>query len=498
MAAPDPIKVYDARWEAHEFSDRSIRRLFQAALAYGRKLNADTVTIARDARLGSAHVMEIAIDAALEMGFSVYACSKPVSTPQSYFLTLQVTREHPGTMGLTLTASHNPAQYVGVKFVVPVVQAIGLDCGPLGGLSEIRRMFHSKDPLSGPGGGSLNLMDIEREYIEYSLEQAGVASGGLSGLRVALDGFHGSAGPEMMTALDLAGVQVEPLRLIPDGNFPTGSPNPTSQGKMAQAVELACRRNCTAVIGLDGDGDRIVFGDRRGILTAGFAGIPILRSWIRRSGATTPVPVLYDPKVNPLALAEWGKLGVHPVLFRNGHSQIKEYMQRIGALAAAEESGHYYHRLTLGSLTASCENSILTVLLLLEALHQEPGVMDRLWDLEEQVATTGEMNYQFQSDEIRDQAMASVIEHFTQEGAAATTTTPDGIDLAGTVLSRGVQLDSDAVKLDSGWYSGYLRLATNEKGVVRSYFSAADRNTLARLEGEARQILERFEGQVID
>ena len=70
--------------------------------------------------------------------------------------------------------------------------------------------------------------------------------------------------------------------------------------------------------------------------------------------------------------------------------------------------------------------------------------------------------------------MAAVIRHFVGEGAAIVTATPDGIDLQGTALSKGVRIDADGVRLDSGWYSGYLRIATNEKSVVRSYFSAAE------------------------
>src|SRR5690606_11817345 len=139
----------------------------------------------------------------------------------------------------------------------------------------------------------------------------------------------------------------------------------TSQGKMADAISLAGERDCQVVIGVDGDGDRIVFGDRRGILTAGFAFVPILEAVLQtgQPGARpTGAPVLYDPKVSPLALAQWGRLGVQPVLFRNGHSQIKDYMSRIGALAAAEESGRYYHRITMGDLSISGENSLLTIL----------------------------------------------------------------------------------------------------------------------------------------
>ena len=77
------------------------------------------------------------------------------------------------------------------------------------------------------------------------------------------------------------------------------------------------------------------------------------------------------------------------------------------------------------------------------------------------------------------------------------TATPDGIDLQGTCLSRGVDLETG--KLEPAWYSGYLRIATNEKGVVRSYFSAADTQAGKRVENDTRQILEeKFGGKVID
>lgn len=100
----------------------------------------------------------------------------------------------------------------------------------------------------------------------------------LKGMKVVLDAYHGSAGPEIYRALELAGAQVHALRLIPDGTFPTGSPNPTSQGKMDGAVALCKKIKGDVVIGVDGDGDRMVFGDKRGILTAGFVTVPVLKS----------------------------------------------------------------------------------------------------------------------------------------------------------------------------------------------------------------------------
>ncbi|MCC7493232.1 MAG: hypothetical protein IT204_12820 [Fimbriimonadaceae bacterium] len=253
-----------------------------------------------------------------------------------------------------------------------------------------------------------------------------------------------------------------------------------------------------AVVGIDGDGDRMVFGDAHGILTAGFVTVPLIKA-VGLDKNPQPAPVLYDPKVSPLALAEWGKLGVRPVLFRNGHSQIKDYLRQLDAAAAAEESGHYYHRLTLDDLTIYSENSTVTVLLFLQAVHHDPGLLGRLRALQDQVFTTGEFNYQFDSDATRDAAMAAAIGLLVAEGATPTTHTPDGIDLEGTVLHRGVTLEPGRVALAEGWYSGYLRVATNEKAVLRSYFSAGEPATGRRIEAATRQLLaERFGGKVVD
>ena len=500
MAAVDPIKVYDARWEVHEFDDSAVRRLFAATFAYGRQLGVDTVTLTRDGRLGAGHVQELALEEAMRSGLRVFLCADPISTPHGYFTTLYVSQEYPATMGLTITASHNPKEYVGVKFTVPVVRAIGLDCGPAGGLTKIRELYHSGERFAAVAGGRLEVINLTREYVTLSMRQAGVAPGELAGVSVVLDTMNGAAGPELLAALSSAGAEVEALRLVPDGNFPAGSPNPTSRGKMDEAVRLTGDRGFMVTIGVDGDGDRLVFGDRRGILSAGFAAIPILRACGLEGWRADRLAVLRDPKVNPLALAEWSKLNVRPVLFRNGHSQIKEYMGQVGAVAGVEESGHYYHRVTMGKPMAVCENSVLTALLFLRAVRKEPGVLDELWSRQREVHTTGEFNYQFESDEVRDRAMAAAVGQFVDGGAAAVRTTPDGVDLEGTALSRGIETTVDVdTALDPGWYSGFLRISTNEKGVVRSYFSAGRREEMERVEAAARAILgDKFRGRVID
>jgi hypothetical protein len=207
--------------------------------------------------------------------------------------------------------------------------------------------------------------------------------------------------------------------------------------------------------------------------------------------------VVCDPKINPVALAEWGCLNALPVLFRAGHSHIKDYMVRTGALAGVEESGHYYHRLTLGDLDACCENSVYTVLSFLRELHAHPDAMERVRRLEEQVFTTGEFNYRFPDDAVRDRALESLVAHFKGLGMEVVTSTPGGEALDGTCVRRGVHLEPGCMKLDDDWLSGYLRVSSNEKAIVRSYFAAGDPAVGKKAESETREILERgFAGQI--
>jgi phosphomannomutase len=501
LQVKDPIKIYDARWEVSEFNDQEVQRLFEASLGYARIIGVDTLVLTRDTRLGCARVMETGIKVAVEAGFRVFACFDPISTPLSYFATMQTSVNFPHTMGLTVTASHNPKQYIGIKYTVPTVEAIGFDCGPLGGLKKVKELYHQEDfVLPKTGGGHLEMLQHPvNEYISYTFKLAGVEKGGLRGLSVILDTFNGSAGPELYHALTTAGVKVTPLRLVPNGDFPTGSPNPTSQNKMNTAIELAKQQDADLAIGIDGDGDRMVFGDQKGVFSAGFVMIPILNSILSASDSTIPSKVLYDPKVNPMALLKWAELNAEPVLFRNGHSQIKAFMKSTGALAGAEESGHFYHRLPYGDMVVSGENSLYTILLFLKSVHQNKSIISEIRTLQDGIFTSGEFNYEFEDDSIRDQAMEAVIAVFKNDQAQLTSHSENGDDLEGTVVYKGITLKSGKTSLSDEWYAAYIRTATNEKGVVRSYISSCNALVGQKLQERIAGLLaDQFNGKEIE
>lgn len=486
-----PIRVYDARWEVGDFSPSEIERLFIAACAYGRELDSDAVVISRDGRLGCPAVVDVAMETARQQGYAVYLCQEPISTPQSYYNVLRVTEDHPHAMGWMITASHNPATYIGVKFVVAPVRAIGLDSGPYDGLRRIQELYDQTDgtnAATAPERGRLRFVNYSNDFIADTFAWAGVHDGELEGTAVVLDALNGSAATEIYRGLDRAGVEVTPLRIVTDGSFPSGAPNPISAGKLDTAVSIAHGQSGSIVVGLDGDGDRVVFGDGDGLISAGAAMVPILTR-LKEMDPHLVGAVLCDPKVDPLSLARWTDLGFHPVLFRNGHSQIKDYMLTKKIAVAVEESGHYYHRVQRGGLGAYCENSLLTILLFLKAVRDHPAILYEMKTVTESVHSTGELNYQFPSDRERDDALAKAVARLRADGAVIADRTADGIELEGTAFVSGVDIHSRRI-LSDAWYCGFHRASTNEKSVARFYFSSGSKHVLSALADAVRTICE--------
>ena len=237
----------------------------------------------------------------------------------------------------------------------------------------------------------------------------------------------------------------------------------------------------------------------RGVFSAGFVMIPILKSILSKSDSSLSSKVLYDPKVNPMALLKWAELNAEPVLFRNGHSQIKSYMKEAGAIAGAEESGHFYHKLPYGDMVVSGENSLYTILLFLKSVHDNKAIIKEIRTFQDLIFTSGEFNFEFTNDTIRDEAMNAVLAIFENDQARLITHSENGEDLEGTVIYKGIEHQSGKISLLDDWYAACVRTATNEKGVVRSYISSCDDNVgKALTEKIVRLLTDQFEGKVIE
>jgi phosphomannomutase len=200
-----------------------------------------------------------------------------------------------------------------------------------------------------------------------------------------------------------------------------------------------------------------------------------------------------------MALLKWAELNAEPVLFRNGHSQIKAFMKQTGAIAGAEESGHFYHRLPLKDMDVSGENSLYTILLFLKSVHQNKSIVAEIRTLQNQIYTSGEFNFEFQDDTTRDEALNAVISLFESDYAKLTTHSENGDDLDGTVVYKGVDQAGGKIHLGNDWYAAYVRTATNEKGVVRTYISSCTAEVGEKLREKIEKILRaEFQGKEIE
>lgn len=174
-------------------------------------------------------------------------------------------------------------------------------------------------------------------------------------------------------------------------------------------------------------------------------------------------------------------------------------MKETKAIAGAEESGHFYHRLPLGNMEVSGENSLYTILLFLKSVHQNKSIISEIRTLQDQIYTSGEFNFEFSDDSIRDQAMNAVISLFESDQARLTTHSENGDDLEGTVVYKGIELQSGKITLSDDWYAAYVRTATNEKGVVRSYISSCNLEAGEKLRERIAYLLqEQFGGKQIE
>jgi phosphomannomutase len=416
------------------------------------------------------------------------------STCQFYYTCMR----HPQAAGIMYGASHNPGGDTGQKIVGPGVQPIADDCGPDGGLRAIRRLYEQGARPAPLPGGSLRLYTYRDDYVQYSMELAGVRAGDLAGVRVLQDYLSGAAGHEFFQAFTAAGAVVEARNLVPDGHFPSGAPNPVVREAIAPSLELLRAGGFDFAMFFDGDGDRLDFVSSDGKQLSPAFNLVALAPRLRAIFRDVAQPQLYvDLKANPLAIARIARQGFGVHVIRNGHSQIKEALGRNAArgfLGAVEESSHYYLNFRQGDVVFPSENTLFYGLLTAKAWRDAPALYTELLELQDTTFRAREWGYHFPSDELRAQALAAVAAEFVGRGGQAMSRTADGLDLEATLLRDGLPFVIDAATpLSEEWTQIAQRVSHSERGLARWEVTAG---TMARKEAAERLIDEtvrRFE-----
>jgi phosphomannomutase len=374
--APDVLdatfKAYDVRGLVPEQIDERLALLTGGAFV--ALTRAATVVVGHDMRPSSPALAGAFAEGAATAGANVIMIGL-ASTDQLYFASGHL--GHPGAM---FTASHNPAQYNGIKLCREYAQPVGTDTG----LKDIRAMVESGDVPSAVAPGTISQQDVLAAYAAHLLDLVTVSG---RRLKVVVDAGNGMAGftaPAVFERLEDV-VELVPLFFELDGTFPHHEANPIEAENL---VDLQAKvREVRADIGLafDGDADRCFLVDERGeaVSPSTLTGLIAARELAKEPGATVIHNLITSRAVQELV----AELGGTPVRSRVGHSYIKATMAETDAIFGGEHSGHFYFRDFWRA-----DSGMLAALHALSALSATDRPLSELLSDYERYVASGEIN----------------------------------------------------------------------------------------------------------
>jgi phosphomannomutase/phosphomannomutase/phosphoglucomutase len=324
-----------------------------------------------------------------------------------------------------VTASHNPGDYNGMKFVrekaIPISSDTGLQEMEALVLAHLRGeedLAASATAGEGPSGrGGVDKVDLMESYLEHLLSY--VDAPRLKAFKVVANAGNGMAGRVIERLQPRLPLDFVPLFAEPDGSFPNGVPNPLLPEKREDTARAV--RESSADLGLawDGDFDRCFFFDERGEFVDGYylVGLLAKQTLARYPGAK----ILHDPRLvwNTLEIVE--QEGGTAVQSKSGHAFIKERMRREDAAYGGEMSAHHYFR-----EFSYCDSGMIPWLLVVELMSRSGQSLSQLVDdMMRRYPISGEINR-----ELADPQRA--LEAFKREYAprAASIDETDGVSLA--------------------------------------------------------------------
>ncbi len=490
------FKSSDIRTKEEYLTSKLKKRLLCSVATYMKDIaKCDTIVLGHDARLGVPALLQEALDLFPSFGINLVVNPLPISTPQFYYSCIQ----NPKAAGIMFTASHNPAQYVGLKLIIPPMLPLSEGYGPEGGITRIKELYlENSSPEPTKCKGKITVKSYLGNYIEDTIQLVGLEQGCLRGMNVLCDFLCGAAGTEITEALTYCGINVTPLHLVPDGRFPAGDPNPIILSSIKEA-QKQMKKNRSYDFGLifDGDGDRMDLMVGNGIQIAPSFNLSMLVSEIKKSHPK--FSVLVDPKVNPYAQQLLANKCDFVGMIKNGHSHIKQAMREeknYDFYAACEESGHYYLKYPynikdLSRGYASTENTLYYALLTARSFANFPeGYYEIALDFQNRTCREREWTKHFDSVEQAQQVLKKVKQTFLQLGANCFEKDYKGENLDATLLRYNLpeEITSKTDLEERAWYQVFQRLSQSEDNVVRWEITGIDLAQVAK----AKEIIDQI------
>jgi phosphomannomutase len=401
----DCFKAYDVRGQIP--SQLSADVCYRIGNATAEFLDGAKIVVGRDMRLSSKEFADAVIQGVIDAGadaLDIGLCG----TEMVYFATSFLG----AAGGVMVTASHNPADYNGLKFVREKARPISADSG----LADIQRLAENDERKVAAQPGAIEKIDIFDEYIEHILGYVDVAK--LKPLRLVVNAGNGCAG----IAVD--GLEKHlPFEFIkvnhePDGTFPNGIPNPMLLENQAATADQVMARNADMGIAWDGDFDRCFLFDENGQFIEGYYIVGLLAESLLEHHAGAKV--VHDPRLTWNTLEIVARAGGEAVQSKSGHSFIKERMREVDAIYGGEMSAHHYFK-----EFSYADSGMIPWLLVAELVSKTGSPLSKLvGDRIARYPASGEINRN-----VADQALAiqRIRERYEQEAISVDET--DGISL---------------------------------------------------------------------
>jgi phosphomannomutase len=359
MRKLDCFKAYDVRGRIPDELNDELA--YQIGQSFAALVKPKRVAVGRDIRQSSAQLQSALISGLTDSGVEV-ADIGLCGTEGVYFATFA--QHFDG--GIMVTASHNPPDYNGMKFVREQSRPISADTG----LQVMRRLIEDAQlPPKAPHVGAVHTLDTSRSYIEHLLGYVDASK--LKPLKIVVNAGNGGAGLIIDQLESHLPVEFIKINHTADGTFPNGVPNPMLEENRAVTSQAIRQHGADLGLAWDGDYDRCFFFDEQAGFVEGYYLVGLLaQSFLRRHRGAR---IVHDPRLTWNTIDIVQHCGGMPVLCKSGHAFIKQKMREVDAVYGGEMSAHHYFR-----EFSYCDSGMIPWLLVLSIMSESGKSLSEL------------------------------------------------------------------------------------------------------------------------
>lgn len=330
---PPGFKAYDIRGRVPDQLNPQLA--YDIGRAFFAVYNVSKVVVGHDIRLSSESLVEALVNGLTDMGVDVLLLGL-CGTEEIYHAAFSLEDEGVDG-GIIVTASHNPADYNGFKFVLKGAKPVTGESG-LFQMGHLITLGDLPDPADAKGNKTTR--DHRAVYIDHLLSYIDPAA--LKPMNIVANIGNGCAGQVLKQLQEKLPFTFITMNPEPDGTFPNGVPNPLLVENRRETTEKIQETGAQLGLAWDGDFDRCFFWDENGTFIEGYYLVGLLAEELLQSHPGSRI--IHDPRLTWNTVEVVNKAGGEPVICQTGHALIKQKMRAVDALYGGEMSAHHYFR----------------------------------------------------------------------------------------------------------------------------------------------------------